>query len=362
MSVVGLFFFTTILMGFQDLPDQPTQIFGDFVWHQSYQDQVVNNQIVAQGRVTGLEARYEQLEAIVKKYKRSGTMIDIGSAQGYFPFRLAHTFKDWVFVMIEEDPYLQRLCQRNTDLDNIIFLQKRVTPQELRRLGECEHFDVVLALNVIHWSEENWQEMADAILSLGDRIVIETPPAGDKAIGAPYLGDIERYLEAQGGKVILQSPRHTQPNLLANMYLVTQNKTFISRSSWFEEPTKYAYKIKSILKEKKIIKRIERDGKREFVEQDWKPGINLLTFKMLNGVYPVVNTLHQSLADLGMKDLLYKEPIISNFIIQGNSIVPIEASVSTAPLAQNFNAVLHYVSQLLSMSAAQIEVLESTEV
>ena len=51
---------------------------------------------------------------------------------------------------------------------------------DLQKLSECEHFDVVLALNIIHWFPSEWMKIADAILAMGDNIIIETPPQEGK--------------------------------------------------------------------------------------------------------------------------------------------------------------------------------------
>ena len=342
------------------LPTQPTQIFGEYVWHQSYQDQIVNNQVIIPGRVSYLTDRYDAIKKIAQKYQRPITVLDIGASQGYYSFRLAHDFKNSTCVMIEEDKYLQRLCLLNTNLNNIIFLHKKITAAELKRLGECEHFDIVLALNIIHWSEEKWHEIADAIVSLGDRIIVETPPAGDKAIGAPYLGDIEKYFENKGAKIILKNPRHTGTGLFANMYLLTQTKRYITRSSWLDTARPYAYKIHSTLKEKGLMRTIiNQNGEKKIVEIPWKCGINLLTFKMLNGIFPVTEILQKSLLHLDGKELWFKEPIISNFIIQGNALCPIDASLPFAQINNDFNIVQQYVKQLLNMTSEQIAQLES---
>lgn len=309
------------------VPTQPTQIFGEHVWHQAYQDQIVNNVIVANGHMQDINRRYAYIKDLASKFKRPITVLDIGASQGYYSLKGAYEFPDSTFVMIEEDRYLQRLCQLNTELDNIIFLCKRVTIEELQQLGSCEHFDIVLALNVIHWSEGNWKEMTDAVLALGDHVIIETPPAGDlKAIGAPYLGDIEQYIESKGGRVIDTFARnHTNSNLRANFYIVSNKKNTIERAHWnAAHDGSVSYRVKSTFKEKRLRKMAKPSKKAtQLFDVEWSPGINLLTFAALNGVYPELPTIESALEELSVAGAPVKVPAADNLIIQGNAIVPV---------------------------------------
>ena len=67
-------------------------------------------------------------------------------------FRIAHDFEA-TCVMIEHSSgesggLLKKLCELNTQRDNVILLYKKITAEELRLLSQTEHFDVVLAMNI----------------------------------------------------------------------------------------------------------------------------------------------------------------------------------------------------------------------
>src|SRR5436190_235753 len=80
---------------------------------------------------------------------------------------------DAVCVMIEANSYryphmgdqLLGICKANKKLNNIIFLNKQFSPKELAHLSDCEHFDVILALNIFEQFGNHWQEAVDAILN-----------------------------------------------------------------------------------------------------------------------------------------------------------------------------------------------------
>lgn len=133
--------------------------------YEQYQDIVINNVVVkpASGDRRDCSLRYEIIKKVLDKYERSLTMLDIGASQGYYSFKTAYDY-DSVCVMIEgNNPHypligsqLLDLCKANRKLDNVILLNKMIVPEDLTKLSQCEHFDVVLAMNVIHWFGDQW--------------------------------------------------------------------------------------------------------------------------------------------------------------------------------------------------------------
>ena len=180
--------------------------------YEQYQDILIDDVLVK--KATGnhnTQARYEVIQKVLDKFTRPFDLLDIGASQGYFSFRAAHDY-DCVCVMIEGDnpsypkvgSQLLDLCRANSSLDNIILLNKKVELDDLTRLGECESFSVILALNIIHWFGARWRVIADAILRLGDNIIIETPPEETCASWEQnkIRKDIEEYLISKSAKII----------------------------------------------------------------------------------------------------------------------------------------------------------------
>ena len=60
----------------------------------------------------------------------------------------------------------------------------------------------------------------------------------------------------------------------------------------------------------------------DMVASDWLPGINLLTFKKLNGVWPTRDMIEKSVVQLN--DRWLGDMKIYNLIVQGKNIVPID--------------------------------------
>jgi hypothetical protein len=294
-----------------------------------YQDVIINASVVAVGSQE-CASRYEAILPLLRQYQRPITVLDVGASQGYFSFRIANEF-DATCVMIEGNYFgsngeqtadqLELLCQKNNQLKNIILLKKHISADELQILSECEHFDVVLALNVVHHFGPRWKQAVNALLNMGDHIIIETPPADDQtAAGSTFVGEILKYLQSQSGIVLGQFPRPTNPLLNDYMFHFSPMRHHLERIHWNNGLPKerwHDYYISSSFTEKTLYKRHEE------TTVPWVKGINLLTFKMLNGTYPNKETIYGLVNELS--SIKHNDFKIWNLIIQGQAIVPIDA-------------------------------------
>lgn len=297
---------------------------------EQYQDIFINGEVVSHGsRECAL--RYEAIRPLLNAYKRPFTVLDIGASQGYFSFRLTTEFPHATAVMIEgnyNDSWhiadsLLKLCIKNTKLNNIIFLQKRITIEDLRKLAQTEHFDVVMAFNIIHHFGKKWKEAADAIFGLGDHILVETPPSHDKVFAQnKHIKELETYINNKHGTVLVQTPRHTDPTALASLIHCPGTKRTINRKHWFfgtlADGENIKYEIVSDFNQKIFIK-TKLDT---IIQRPWHRGINFITFKALNGVWPNTTTVLNNI--LTHKHLQHSDLLPWNFIIEGEKLTPID--------------------------------------
>lgn len=297
----------------------------------TYQDIVVDGVTIKEG-VKDCQIRYPNIKKILDNYKRPFTVLDIGSSEGYFSLRIATEYPHATCVMIEGDKslLLPEICKLNKKLNNVVVLQKFITPQDLKMLGECEHFDLVLAFNVIHQLGDAWQETVDQLLTLGDHILVETPPPGcHTAAHAKNLPLIEAYLlQNKHGNVIGQVPRygrpgnHTSEQRYSNVHLFQMNKNVLLKPTWASPNTRF-YAINSNFQEKTLYKpRIDKTI-------EWKPGINLWTFKHMNGIYPTQDLIQQEIKRLSLYP--HGDFVPWNMIVQGNNLELIDWDDNNAP-------------------------------
>ena len=299
-----------------------------------YQDILINNTVVGYGSRECAE-RYAVIKKFLNNYTRPFTILDLGASQGYFSFKIAEDFKDAsqkaTCVMIEGNyntqqndekiaDQLEELCKKNSNLDSLILLKKNITAQELEILSECEHIDVVLALNVVHHFGPDWKRVVDALLAMGDHIIIQTPPAHDtQAAGQAYIKAIEEYLESKQGVIIGRFPRQTNTKMLDKMFLFSPYKKHLKRIHWANGLPVERYQDYCIESnfDKKLLHK-----KHTSIIRPWHRGINLLTYKMLNGVFPEHSVIKEQLGMLEHID--HNDLKIWNIIIQGKSLVPID--------------------------------------
>lgn len=285
-----------------------------------YQDILVDGKIIKEG-VKDCEIRYPHIKAILDSYKRPFTVLDLGASEGYFSLRIAADYKDSACVMVEGDAslHLPEICRLNKGLDNLVVLEKFITPQDLKELGECEHFDLVLAFNIIHQMKDRWKETIDYLLTLGDYILIETPPVGCRtSANKELLPLIEEYLaQNKYGKIVAQVPRYGRPGLPAadqkysNVYLFAMHKNVLPKPTWGSPNIRF-YPIISNFDAKSMYKvRLDKT-------LDWKPGINLWTFKHMNGVYPSKALIHNEIHRLA--EFAHLDFFPWNMVIQGNHL------------------------------------------
>ncbi|MFC1842031.1 class I SAM-dependent methyltransferase [Candidatus Dependentiae bacterium] len=285
-----------------------------------YQDIIINNKIVKRGRGPSCDSRYAAISKVLSQYKRPITVLDIGAAEGYMSLRIAKNF-DATCVMIEHPSgesggFLKQLCQLNTDRDNLVLLYKKITAEELKLLSSCERFDVVIALNVLHhFPKDKWKIAANSILSMADYAIIETPPVEDTgSIGKPTLPGIIKFLKSHRGKIIARtSRRHTRPDTFANTYLVKGINKGLARRGLLDYYS-LGYEVVSNTKEKFLLEKPKKTRK------VCPKGINFMTFKLLNGVYPTKSMVKRSLANLKQQGLSI---VPQDLVIQGERLASI---------------------------------------
>ena len=142
-----------------------------------YQDEWIRGQVAVTGE-RECEHRYSIIKSFLQQIQGSFTLLDIGANIGYFSFRIAEDFPDAIVVAVEgKTRYLKKLLEiaEKNNRDNVIILGKKLSVDDISRLAELEHFDVVLAMSVIHHIYDDPTEGLDAFLKLGDNLILEYP-------------------------------------------------------------------------------------------------------------------------------------------------------------------------------------------
>jgi hypothetical protein len=285
--------------------------------YSNYQDVIINNRVVKKGSYD-CQWQYEAIKTILDQYKRQITVLDLGAKLGYYSFRIAHDYPDSTCVMLEgnyKEPQLVdqllTLCKLNTNLNNIVLLKNKISQKDLAQLTDSEHFDVILALDFVSNEDLNWKKTIDTILKLGNNIFIRT----SNNLSNTNENKIDTYLAQKEGVVIFQANRESDQKIQDKIYWLSRSKTGIRCKRFIRKPKNSYLKlfyIDSDYDHKYLLKK----GCKHPIS--WKKGINLLTFLMLNGVYPTKSHIKKEVIKASTEKLSDFHP--GNIIVQGKNI------------------------------------------
>ncbi|NGX40003.1 MAG: hypothetical protein KR126chlam1_01343 [Chlamydiae bacterium] len=195
------------------------------------------------------------------------------------------------YVSLGKQETLLPLTEISEVADQLTILKADPTADRLINLSECEHFDIVLADSLsFSFVKANLKRL----LELGDYLVFTVPShlkekAFRKHFGAlqeknflflmrdekgitPFYFDDQRAFETSNGSELLCVVHTPKKKLIRNHYLNARFREYFIESS-FEE--------KTLTKERG--------------HSHWCPGINLCTYKMLEGVYPNAEQIREGL-------------------------------------------------------------------
>ena len=275
------------------------------------------------------EERYEEIFKFCKQFNRPISVLDLGAAEGYFTFRLAEDFSG-VFIAVESNPErkLLELCVKNNN-HKVLLLDKQMNLKNLKNLKEVQHFDIILALNIIHHFDEPFQDVLDTLVSMSSFCFMEhpNPLENDSTKNSQRLE--KEKLELDSFEPVLLNKNESglgnrfNQKLERNLWLLknTQSKT-IDRG--WRGASKYDEEFGpgNHISINSNFDNIDVDYGLRDEKRTWIQGIDLRTFLENNGVYPTNDEVLDLINNLKIDNAKDLGP--HNLILNGEGLFPID--------------------------------------
>ena len=294
----------------------------------TYNDVRIKGKTVSLG-YRNSENRYKEIFEFCKKFNRPISVLDLGAAEGYFTFRLSEDFSG-VFVAVESNPKRKLLesCVKNNN-QNILLLDKQMNLKHLKNLKEVQHFDIILALNIIHHFDEPFQDVLETLVSMCSFCFMEHPNSLENNSTKNFhrLKSEKLNLEKFKPKLLNKNQsglgNSANQKLERNLWLLenTQSKT-IDRG--WRGASKYNEQFgpNTEININSNFNQIHVNYGLRDERRNWIPGIDLRTFLENNGVYPTNDEIIRLIDAMEIDEAKDLGP--HNLILNGRQLLPID--------------------------------------
>ena len=302
----------------------------------TYNDVRIKGQTISSGYRES-EDRYKEIFTFCKKFNRPISVLDLGAAEGYFTFRLSEDFSG-VFIAVESDSQRNLLdsCQKNNNR-NILLLEKQMNLKSLKNLKEVQHFDIVLALNIVHHFDEPFQDVIDTLVSMSSFCFFEHPNSLENSAtkNSHRLKNEKLNLEKFEPQLLNTNESglgdSTNKKLQRNMWLLKNTKSKTIDRPW-RGTQKYndEFGPDTQIDIKSNFDEIVIDYSLRDESRPWIQGIDLRTFLENNGVYPINNDILNLIDDMKVEDARDLGP--HNLILNGHELFAIDQNDKLDPV------------------------------
>jgi len=137
-----------------------------------YQDTWINGQLAESGKRECAE-RYEIIRQFCATLNQPFTVCDIGANMAYFGLRLIEDFDCYViaFEFHQFDQRAKIISLNKTT--KLIYMNRKISLSDLDILKQFCHFDLILALSVLHHVPGSVREWIERLKEFTDNLIIE---------------------------------------------------------------------------------------------------------------------------------------------------------------------------------------------
>lgn len=260
--------------------------------------------------------RYELIKPTLEAYERPFIMLDLGAGIGpVISAAAAREYPNSTFVIIERDFEDVRNLP-----DNVIALTHNMTPLDIERLSQCEHFDVVLALNFLHhFGGMNWRLAANSVLEMGDHIFLQMPDVRDfEAPGSDYRRSLR----------LLFAPYFADHNIIGHTVQFPSHKSraliYVNNHMRREANKLTRTHIRAHPKSANTMMITSGTDSMALIKgnkyKNWIPAINLWNACLLGVVHPEPMKIINMLRDYPLPDKRHGDMVPHNFLLNAQGL------------------------------------------
>jgi Methyltransferase domain len=258
------------------------------------------------------EDRAEMLHDVLHRWKRPFSLIDVGANKGYFG---KHAVKYGALpVFVEADA---ECCD---EIGDYPVMQKAVTGADLVEFACGEHYDVVLAMSILHHIAD-WRLFLKGLFNLGEYVVIEYPLPNDTETFKRYPRAREQYMYLVRMEQEALGITHGWPDRrdCRRVSLFRTKQQRVDNSAfWYcksiKQPMKFKqYEVETCTEHKRIVK--------GSTDHAWMHGVNLHSYAHMGGRYRP-SILESKLRDIRLNRKQDVRPW--NFVLNHVELYPID--------------------------------------
>ncbi len=263
------------------------------------------------------EERYNAICEFCKQYKRPISVLDLGAAEDYFTVRLSEDFRG-VFIAVESDKKrkLKETFEKNNK--NTLLLETKLNLKDLKRIKEIEHFDVILALNVVHHFDEEFNSVLNTLMTMCSFCFFEHPheDEGSRIINNHRLKKERLQLDKYSPIKLVST--HRQPDKYRDMFLLKSHLPHHTIDRKWSGGKKYPQG-----KEIKIYSDFDSchtSYATRQEEREWHHGLSLQTFYEYGGTYPIKPEVEKMLLGYRKGEETLNDFSFNNIILTGKAL------------------------------------------